>query len=144
VQTLQTRPDEPGQEAAGALVQTNTPAVSTRSAEDQYRTLLERYPVGSTASADAVKEMTTSNEEASSGKARECADWRQFVNEHGGSEQETSARYRLALCSIALYELQSSDDNRRQAVTDGQSFLALEPTGDRADAIRSRLDGVER
>ena len=136
-----TRPD---QEAAGAMAQTNAPVVSTRSAEEDYRALLERYPLGSAVSADAVEEMATSNEEASNDKAKECADWRQFVDEHGGSEQETSARYRLALCSIALYELQSSDDNRRQAVTDGQSFLALEPSGDRANAIRRGLERIER
>jgi hypothetical protein len=125
-------------------VQTNTPAVSTKSAEEDYRALLERYPLGSAVSAKAVEDMAASHEGASNDKAEECADWRQFVNEHGGSQQETSARYRLALCSIALCELQSSDDNRRQAVTDGQSFLAREPSGDRADAIRRRLEGIER
>ncbi|MGH9463229.1 MAG: zf-HC2 domain-containing protein [Vicinamibacteria bacterium] len=138
-----TRPDQPDQEAAGSFLNI-APAASTRSAEEGYRTLLERYPLGSTVSAEAVEETAASKEGASQDRARECADWRQFVDEHGGSEQETSARYRLALCSIALYELQSSDDNRRQAVTDGQSFLAQEPSGDRANAIRRGLERIER
>jgi hypothetical protein len=142
LQAARTRPDQPDQKA-GSMLSTTAPTGSTRSAEEHYRTLIERYPLGSAVSAGAVKELMA-NEGASNDKARECADWRQFVNEHGGSEQETSARYRLALCSIALYELQSLDDNRRQAVTDGQSFLALEPSGDRADAIRRRLEGIER
>ena len=144
MRALRTRPDEPGQEAAGALAEISAPAASTGSAEEQYRTLLERYPVGSAVSADAVEDTTTSNEGAPNDKARECADWRRFVDDHGGSEQEASARYRLALCSIALHDLQPSDDNRRQAVTDGQAFLALESIGDRADAIRRRLEGIER
>lgn len=137
----QTRPD---QEGAASTVRGQATAVSNRSAEEDYRTLLERYPQEAAVSAETLEGTATPSEGAPSDEVKECADWRRFIFEHGGSEQEASARYRLALCSIALYDRQPSDDHRRQAVTDGQSFLAMEPSGERSDAVRRALGRIER
>ena len=96
---------------------------------------MERYP---------LEGGERANEAGPADKVRECSDWRQFVERHGGGEEGASGRYRLALCSIALYDREPSDDNRRQAVEDGESYLAAEPRGDRTDAIRRGLERLRR
>ena len=131
---LQTRPDR---EAGERRTQTDAPTLRGLPADEGYRALLERYPIEG-------GESTAASEAGPDDKVRECSDWRQFVERHGGGEEGTSARYRLALCSIALYDREPSDDNRRQAVEDGESYLAAEPSGDRADAIRQALERIRR
>ena len=127
----------PDQEAAEGRIQADAQTVPGLPADEGYRALLERYPLEG-------GESTAASEAGPDDKVRECSDWRQFVERHGGAEEGMSARYRLALCSIALYDREPSDDNRRQAVEDSESYLAAEPSGDQADAIRRALERIRR
>ena len=136
-QALPARPDEVAESRL-------TSAPNSPTAADDYRALSERYPLEPSFQTTDRLAATSPKEEASGDKASECVAWRQFVDEHRGSEQEPSARYRLALCAIRLSELEPTADRRRQAREESQAFLALEPSGARADEIRRALERVEQ
>lgn len=130
-------------EAPSPTVQADAVALRPQSAEDDFRALEQRYPLGATATGSESTASSPSNQSGAEDKAIECDAWRRFLQQHGAVEEETSARYRLALCSIALYDLRPSDVRRRQALEDGESYLALDSQSERADAIQEALDRIE-
>jgi len=112
------------------------------SAAQGYRDLVARYPLRdeppSSASLSGVakeKEGAVSDAELET----ECDDWRQFLARYPEDEREVDARYRLALCSIALFDGSSSEDNRRSALDDAASYLDVATDEERAEAIRRAL-----
>ena len=134
---------QPEREPAERRIHAGALALEGRSADENYRALLERYPLESSTPADGAGQRPASPA-VPADKARECSDWRQFVERHASSEHGTSARYRLALCSIALFDSSPSEDNRSQAMDDGRSYLEADPGGERAEAIRRALERIER
>ena len=129
-------------------------------AAQAYRDLVARYPIrdeapvssdlsGSTGSTGSTgpaglsgiakeKEGAFSDTEL----ATECADWRQFLARYPQDERVVDARYRLALCSIEIFERSPSDDNRRRAVEDGTSYLDVATDEKHAEPIRRVLERI--
>jgi hypothetical protein len=116
---------------------------ASSSAEQDYRNLVTRYPIkdepqkrsSSLSGVAKEKEGAFSDAELET----ECDDWRQFLARYPGNERETDVRYRLALCSIEIFEISPSDENRRRAVVEGTSYLDVAADEKRAEAIRRAL-----
>jgi hypothetical protein len=110
-----------------------------------YRALDRQYV---RSSAGGLRETTELDKEDKASTAdeieAECNAWRAFLAEFPDSDQAIDARYRLAACSISLYDLRQTDDDRRQALDDGTSFLEASPGGERAEEIRRHLDRIRR
>lgn len=119
------------------------------SALESYRRLLERFPLGVHAP-QARFQLVLSR----AGRAEpnpdladleaERADWRDFVKRHPESGFVPEARYRLALCSIRIYELRRSEEDRQTAVEDGARYLGISPEGEKAEEIRLSLARLQR
>jgi len=81
-----------------------------------------------------------SKEDASASRLEaECQDWRGFLEQYADSDEAVDARYRLAICSVRLYDLRQTDGDRQQALNDASSFLEVSPQGERAERIRREL-----
>lgn len=146
------RPAEPSQSRPAATgrgerrLQADAANLRQRSASEDYRALEERYPLEPGTPVESTSQNLMSTQAGATAprdKAAECTDWRRFLEQHDAVEEGTGARYRLALCSIALYDLQPSEANRRQALQDVESYLAVDPRSDRADALRRALGRIE-
>ncbi len=115
------------------------PALEATRAEQGYRVLVARYPIrdepmGST---DLAKEKE--GEFSDVDLTAECADWRQFLLRYPGNERQADVSYRLALCSIEVFERSPSKDNRQRALDDSKSYLDVATDDKRAEAIRRAL-----
>jgi hypothetical protein len=125
------------------------PGESRPSAEESYRDLVTRFPLpdtesGSKLAANRSKDKPSDPSGGGPGLEAQCAAWRGFVERYPGSEQEPEARYRLARCSIALFDILPSEENRLRAREDGASYLEVAATGERAEAIREALARLAR
>ena len=115
------------------------------SAAQGYRDLVARYPLRdespSSANLSGLSGVAKEKEGALSDAEleTECDDWRQFLARYPGDEREADALYRLALCSIALFDGSPSEDNRRPALDDAASYLDVATDEERAEAIRRAL-----
>ncbi len=112
------------------------------SAAQGYRDLVARYPLRDEPPSPASLSGVAKEKEGAFSDAEletECDDWRQFLARYPGDEREADARYRLALCSIALFDRSPSEDNRRPALDDAASYLDVATDEERAEAIRRAL-----
>ena len=118
------------------------------SAAQGYRDLVARYPIrdepprsDDLSSLSGLSGVAKEKEGAFSDAEpeTECDDWRQFLARYPGDEREADVRYRLALCSIALFDGSPSEDHRRLALDDAASYLDVATDEDRAEAIRRAL-----
>ncbi|MEE9179282.1 MAG: hypothetical protein V3U22_00175, partial [Vicinamibacteria bacterium] len=112
------------------------------SAAQGYRDLVARYPLRDEPPSSASLSGVAKEKEGAFSDAEletECDDWRQFLARYPGDEREADARYRLALCSIALFDRSPSEDNRRPALDDAASYLDVATDEERAEAIRRAL-----
>lgn len=112
------------------------------SAAQGYRDLVARYPLRDEPTSSASLSGVAKEKEGAFSDAEletECDEWRQFLARYPGDEREADARYRLALCSIALFDRSPSEDNRRPALDDGTSYLEVATDEERAEAIRRAL-----
>ncbi len=112
------------------------------SAAQGYRDLVARYPLRDEPPSSASLSGVAKEKEGAFSDAEletECDDWRQFLARYPGDEREADARYRLALCSIALFDRFPSEDNRRPALDDAASYLDVATDEERAEAIRRAL-----
>ena len=74
----------------------------------------------------------------------ECRGFRRFLAENPESEQAVDTRYQLALCSVRLFKLRPSEENRRQADQDLRAFLEASAEGVRADEMRRELKSIQQ
>jgi len=102
---------------------------------EAYR-LLDRLYVGRSTVSGLDKEDAAS---AASDLEGECSAWRGFLARFPKSDQAIDARYRLAVCSISLYDLRQTEEDRRQAIEDATSFIEASPGGERVEEVRRDL-----
>ena len=74
----------------------------------------------------------------------ECQGHRKILAENPESEQAVDTRYQLARCSVRLFELWPTDENRRQAVQDMRAFLGASSEGERADEMLRELKSIQQ
>lgn len=55
----------------------------------------------------------------------------------------SDARFRLAVCSLTSHEREATDELRKRAIEDSESFLAGESEGVRAEEIREKLRRIK-
>lgn len=73
----------------------------------------------------------------------QAARWRDFLSRYPESRFADLARYRLALCSIRLFELRRTEEDRKRALEDASAYLALAPSGESAEKVRRGLERVK-
>jgi hypothetical protein len=73
----------------------------------------------------------------------ECAALRDSLDPSKKSDEQKEVRYRLARCSIRLYQLRQKEQDQRRAVEDASAYLEVQPQGERADEIRKLLELIQ-
>ena len=147
-------PDTEAQEVRKPKPAAAVPPADRDPAPQSYRDLVTRYPVrdepprssklsdstGSAGLSGVAKEKESAFSDTELATA--CADWRQFLVRYPEDERAVDARYRLALCSIEIFDRSPSNDNRRRAVEDGTSYLDVAADDKHAEAIRRALERI--
>lgn len=117
------------------------PGKSELVGRDSYLALLERYPLrapddktGTARSKEKADEPSVSELQA------ECAAWRDFLESYPHSVSVVDARYRLARCSVRLFDHHPSEERRRRALEDGSAYLEVAADEAQAEEIRRALD----
>jgi hypothetical protein len=72
-----------------------------------------------------------------------CKSLRDYLESYPDSAGSLEARYRLARCSINLFQLGPTEDRRRQAVEDGEAFVEAAPEDERAEEINRFISSLK-
>jgi hypothetical protein len=112
---------------------------SEASESDEYARTQDRYPepeLSAPLPAEGKDDVTRALE-------AQAADWREFLSRYPEGRFATAARYRLALCSMRLFELRGSEADRKRALEDATAYLELAPQGESANKIRRGLERLK-
>jgi hypothetical protein len=71
-----------------------------------------------------------------------CKNWRDYIEQYPDSAESIEARYRLARCSIDLFNLRPMEERRLQAVKDGEAFVEVAPEDERAEEIERLISSL--
>lgn len=144
VRSAAVSPAEAAREDAPAptvAFKTQTTPPGEADARDAFRALREKHRSAETM-AGRVQAQTEDRDPKRT--EAECRDWRDFVARYPSSEQALDARYRLALCSIRLFDQRRTEPARRQALEDAAGFLEQAPPGERAETVRRERERLRR
>jgi hypothetical protein len=112
---------------------------SEASESDEYARTQDRYPESELSAplpAEGKDDVTRALE-------AQAADWREFLSRYPEGRFAAAARYRLALCSMRLFELRGSEADRKRAREDATAYLELAPQGESANKIRRGLERLK-
>jgi len=143
-QTASSVEGAPGQAAEVRLRSAKTADVVDAREQESFARLLQAYPepefeplaVTSRRESAEIDSVAQSLEE-------EARHWRDALSQYHESPFALHVRYRLALCSIRLFELRGTDLDRKRALENAAAYLALATPSDSTDKVRRLLERVK-
>jgi len=111
-------------------------------ASTRYSTLVARYAheaVQEGATVASGRAARLAGKDVATALAEECNDWRHFVRDFPQDPNVPLALFRLAGCSLRLYEADGTEANRKRAAEDGEAYLKVTSDKDEATEILGKM-----